>query len=126
MAQDAEDWQEVTEAERRLPQVEQSLGAKSTCWQCRKVHYSSRAKSTRGQSTSGARGEAVVPALVGLSVGNFGEDETCIWIKGKVRQWSNNDAGVVELVQYLECLPLTIWQVTAYARVYNTATVEEY
>ena len=46
-----------------------------------------------------------VTDVVGLSVGIFGEDETCSWIRGKVKQW-RDDAGVLELVQHLECLPL--------------------
>jgi hypothetical protein len=33
---------------------------------------------------------------------------------------------VVKLVQHLECLPLAIGQVTAYARVHSTATAGEY
>ena len=63
-----------------------------------------------------------VTDVVGLSVGIFGEDETCSWIRGKVKQW-RDDAGVLELVQHLECLPLAMGQVTAYARVHSTATV---
>jgi hypothetical protein len=48
-----------------------------------------------------------VAGVVGLSVGSFGGDEACSWIKGKVGRWRNdNGAGVVELGQHLECLPL--------------------
>ena len=52
--QDAEDWREVTEAERRLcDKCGQSSGAMRKCGQCRNVQYcSERARSKRGRSKS--------------------------------------------------------------------------
>ena len=94
------------------------------------MHYCwSSARSKRGPSTSGVRGKVCVSRLLSRrSVADvpeelFGKDETCSWIKSKVRQCLEDDAGVVELVQHLECLPLAMGQVTAYARVHSTATV---
>ena len=49
-----------------------------------------------------------VANVTGLSVGSFGEEEACSWIKDKMKQWRNDDAGVVQLVQHLGCLPLAI------------------
>jgi hypothetical protein len=42
--------------------------------------------------------------VMGLSVGSFAEDETCSWVKSTVRQWRDDDNGVLELVRYLGCL----------------------
>ena len=126
---DAEDWREVTEAERRLcDRCGQSSGAMRKCGQCRKVHYCSAA--CQKEAWTDHKRVCVAKPLnvadvVGLGVGSFGEDEACSWIKGKVKQW-RDDAGVLDLVQHLECLPLAIGQVAAYARVHSTATAGEY
>ena len=46
--------------------------------------------------------------VMGLSVGSFAEDEACSWVKSTVRQWSDDDAGVLELVRSVGRLPLAI------------------
>jgi hypothetical protein len=46
--------------------------------------------------------------------------------QGQGEAWRDDDEGVIELVQHLKCLPLAIWQVTAYARVHGTATAGEH
>jgi hypothetical protein len=43
-----------------------------------------------------------------------------------VRQWRDDDAGVLELVRYLGCLPLAIWLASAHARVHGTASPAEF
>ena len=39
-----------------------------------------------------------VTNIVGLSVGIFGEEEACSWVKSKVLQWRDNAEGILELV----------------------------
>jgi hypothetical protein len=90
--QDAEDWREVTEAERRLcDKCGQSSGAVRKCVQCGKAHCSAQCQKqacTDHKLVCLARplSRRSAADVVGLSVGSFGEDEACSWIKGKVKQ----------------------------------------
>ena len=94
---DAEDWREVTEAERRLcDKCGQSSGAMRKCGQCRKVHYCSAACQKEAWKDHKRVCEPKplnVADVVGLSVGSFGEDEACSWIKGKVRHGATMTRG---------------------------------
>ena len=133
--QDEKYSREVTETERRFCDkcgLFSASGAMQKCEQCRNVYYCSAACQKQAWAEHKPVCVAIpvirrsVAGLMGLSVGSFGEDEACSWIKSKVRRWRNEDAGVMELVQHLGCLPLAMGQVTAYARVHNTATAAEY
>jgi hypothetical protein len=64
--------------------------------------------------------------VMGHSVGSFAEDEACSWVKSTVRQWSDDDAGMLELVRYAGCLPLAIGLASAHARVHGTASPGEF
>jgi hypothetical protein len=64
--------------------------------------------------------------VMGLSVGNFAEDEACSWTKSTVRQWRDDDAGVLELVRYVGCLPLNLGLASALARVHGTTSPAEF
>ena len=67
-----------------------------------------------------------VADVTGLSVESFGDEEACSWIQSTVRQWRGDDAGVLELVQYLGCLPLAVGVASAFASTHKTATAGEY
>jgi hypothetical protein len=64
--------------------------------------------------------------VMGLSVGSFAEDEACSWTKSMVQQWRSDDAGVLELVCYLGCLPLALGLASAHARVHGAASPAEF
>jgi hypothetical protein len=61
-----------------------------------------------------------------LSVGSFAEDEACSWVKSTVLQWRDDDAGVLELVRYVGCLPLALGLASAHARVHGTRSPTEF
>ncbi len=63
---------------------------------------------------------------MGLSVGSFAEDEACSWVKSTVLQWRDDDAGVLELVRYVGCLPLALGLASAHARVHGTRSPTEF
>ena len=125
--QDDEDSREVTvaEAERRCDNCGQGSGAMQKCGQCRKVYYCSAVCQKQAWTVHKlvcvARPviRCSVADIMGLGVGSFREDEACGWITGKVRQWRSEEAHVLKLVQHLECLPLAIGMVTAYARIHS-------
>jgi hypothetical protein len=64
--------------------------------------------------------------VMGLSVGSFAEDEACSWVKSTVRQWHDDDDGMLELVRYVGCLPLALGLASAHARVHGTASPAEF
>jgi hypothetical protein len=64
--------------------------------------------------------------VMGLGVGSCAEDEACSWIKSTAQLWRDDNAGVLELVRYVGCLPLTIGLVSAHARVHGTASLDEF
>ncbi|KAJ1469078.1 hypothetical protein T484DRAFT_1852926 [Baffinella frigidus] len=47
------------------------------------------------------------------------EAEACGWVRQRVKAWEGDEAGVLELVQKLGCLPLSIEQAAAFANQYR-------
>ena len=80
------------------------------CGRCRLVYYCSIdcQKAARSQHKVVCVLTRNMEDVMGLSVGSFAEDEACSWVKSTVRQW-RDDAGVLELVRYVGCLPLALW-----------------
>jgi hypothetical protein len=50
------------------------------------------------------------------------EAEAREWVLRRVKAWAGEEAGVLELVQKLGCLPLAIEQAAAFAEEYNIET----
>ncbi len=98
------------------------------CGKCRLVYYCSVdcQKAARSQHKVVCVPKRNMDDVMGLSVVSFAEDEACSWVKGTVRQWRDDDAGVLELVRYLGCLPLAIGLASAHARVHGTASPAEF
>jgi len=122
-------WEVSAAEQRRCDQCGRGglSGAMQKCGRCRLVYYCSVGCQKAGRSKHKA---ACVPRpsvadVTGLSVGSFAEDEACSWMQSTVRRWRGDDAGVLELVQYLGCLPLAVGLVSAYAVIHHTATAGE-
>ena len=50
------------------------------------------------------------------------EAEACAWVRGRVNDWGKDEAGVLELVRKLGCVPLAIEQAAAFAKEYKIET----
>jgi tetratricopeptide (TPR) repeat protein len=98
------------------------------CGKCRLVYYCSIdcQKAARSKHKIVCVPKRNMDDVMGLSVGSFAEDEACSWVKSTVRQWRDDDAGVLELVRYLGCLPRTIGLASAHACVHGTASPAEF
>ena len=128
--QEEEDSREVSAAEQRKCDGCGRGGlsrAMQKCGRCRLVYYCSVECQTAawGEHKGACVPRRSVADVTGLSVGSFGEDEACSWMKREVRQWRGDDAGVLALVQYLGCLPLAVGQVSAFASTHKTSTAGE-
>jgi len=128
--EEQDSWEVSAAEQRRCDQCRRCglSGTMQKCGRCRLVYYCSVDCQT---AAWGKHKDVCVPrrsvaAVTGLSVGSFGEDEACAWILSTVRQWRGDDAGVLELVQYLGCLPLAVGQVSAFASTHKTPTAGEY
>ena len=129
--QEEEDSREVSAAEqRRCDQCGRGglSGAMQKCGKCRLVYYCSVDCQTAawGEHKGVCAPRRSVADVTGLSVESFGDEEACSWIQSTVRQWRGDDAGVLELVQYLGCLPLAVGVASAFASTHKTATAGEY
>jgi hypothetical protein len=98
------------------------------CGKCRLIYYCSIEcqKAARSRHNVVCVPKRNMEDVMGLSVGSFAEDEACSWIKSTVRQWQCADAGVMEMVRYLSCLPLAIGLASAHARVHGTPSPAEF
>jgi hypothetical protein len=95
------------------------------CGTCQRVYYCSIdcQKAARSKHKVVCVLKRNMEDVMGLSVGSFAEEEACCWIKSKVRCWRDDDAsdaGVLQLVRYLGCLPLALGLASAHARVHGT------
>jgi len=57
-----------------------------------------------------------------LALEGMAEVEACAWVLRRVEAWVGDEAGVLELVRKLGCLPLAIEQAAAFAREYSIET----
>ncbi|KAJ1466512.1 hypothetical protein T484DRAFT_1861464 [Baffinella frigidus] len=57
-----------------------------------------------------------------LALEGMAEAEACAWVLRQVEAWAGEQAGVLELVRKLGCLPLAIEQAAAFAREYSIET----
>ena len=129
--QEAEGSWEVSAAEqRRCDQCGRGglSGTMQKCGRCRLVYYCSIDCQTGawGKHKGVCTPRRSVADVTGLSVESFGEEEARSWLQSTVRQWRGDDAGVLELVRHLGCLPLAVGQVSAFASRHKTATAGEY
>ena len=128
--QEEEDSREVSAAEqRRCDQCGRGglSGTMQKCGRCRLVYYCSVDCQTAawGEHKGVCAPRRSVGDVTGLSVGSFGEEEACSWMRSTVRQWRGDETGVLELVRHLGCLPLAVGVASAFASTHKTPTAGE-
>ena len=128
--QEEEDTREVSAAEQRRCDKCGRGGLSGTmqkCGRCRLVYYCSVDCQTAawGEHKGVCAPRRSVGDVTGLSVGSFGEEEACSWMRSTVRQWRGGETGVLELVRHLGCLPLAVGVASAFASAHKTPTAGE-
>ena len=101
-------------------------GDDSAAWVAREFPFGS-GKTVVTSRSRGWKREGGVGRWREITLQGMTEPEACAWVYRRVGEaWRGEEAGVLELVRSLECLPLAVEQAAAYASAFAIATPREY